>query len=197
MRLSRSASIAMAIASVALALGLFAWAHAGAQQELPLAEMALQKDELPGSYQILDIGPTTFQDVSQPINSANSTSFRAHSFLEAYKVNALVGQAEIGQYLYRYQDATQAEEQAQALITYALQDPKSQPMQPVLVDDGSKGIPGVAGQTIRFTSPETGAVYYWFVDVQGRTLILLFVGGSENEHTRMTFEALKAHVQQH
>jgi hypothetical protein len=195
-RLSKSASITVAIASVALAVGLFAWAHAVAQQELPLAEMALQKDELPGSYRILNASPTTFQDVSQPINSANSVSFRVHPFLEAYKVYALAGQAEIGQYLYRYQDATQAEEQAQTLITYALQDPKSQPMQPVLVDDGSMGSPGVAGQTIRFTSSETGAVYYWFIDVQGRTLILLVVGGPENEHTRMTFEALKAQIQQ-
>lgn len=178
---------AVVFAFIVLAIGLFTWARVSAQRELSLAEMALQEYELPQPHQILGTGPTTFKDVSQPINSANSAAFYVHPFLEAYRVNVLAEEAEIGHYLYRYEDKTQAEAQARALITYAIQSPGVELLQPV--DDG-------ISQTIRFTSVETGAVYYWFIGVQERTLTLLMVGGPAGEQTRMTFESLKKRVQQ-
>ncbi|MER3459620.1 MAG: hypothetical protein C4309_14260 [Chloroflexota bacterium] len=190
----RATFLAILFAFIVLAIGLFAWARVSAQQELPLAEMALQEYELPKAHQILSAGPTTFQDVSQPINLANSVAFRVHQFHEAYKINVLAEEAEIGHYLYRYDDKTQAENQAKALITYALQDPRVRPVQPR--DDGNKEHRSLSGQTVQFTNTEAGAVYYWFIDVQGRTLILLMVGGPAGERTRTTFEALKDRVQQ-
>jgi len=175
------------------------WVRVSAQLERPLAEIALRKSELPDGAEILSAGPVPLEDVSHPINAANSASFRVHEFLEAYRVNALGKQVNIGHYLYRYRDAIQAEEQARVLATYALQDKKSQYLQPMLIDDEADAESHSGkGQVIRFTGPEAGAVYYyWFIGVEGRTLMLLFVGGPPNESTKAVFESLKASAQQH
>jgi hypothetical protein len=167
-----------------------------AQGERPLAEMALQKSELPEGTAVLSNGPTGLDDLSQPINSYNSAAVRVHEFLEAYEITT-VGKFQIAHYLYRYQNANQAEEQARAFTEYGLHGEKSQSLRPVLVPDASPAInKKVTGQNIRVTDPETGGVYYWFVGVEGRTLTLLVVGGPSNDSTRVAFESLKDRIQQ-
>lgn len=189
--------LVMFVGLIAFASSVLARGHVFAEQERPLAEMALQKSELPEGTKILSAGPTVFNDVSQPINSANSANFRVHEFLEVYRLNTVGKQVNAGHYLYRYRDVTQAEEQARVLVTYALQDKESQRLQPLLINNGAAAESSSGkGQVIRFINPEIGAVYYWFIGVKGRTLMLLVVGGPLNEPTKTTFESLKARVQQ-
>ena len=180
-----------------IALGLLGsapiQAYVSAQLEQPLAEMALQERELPANTPILSAGPVSFEDPSHPINAMNSASFRVHEFLEVYQLDAVGDQIDIGNYLYRYDSAIHAEEQAKAFIEYALQHKE---LQPVLISDSSDVNRGVKGQSIRVVSPETGGIYYWFIGAKGRTLILLAVTGLPNESAQATFESLKATVQQ-
>jgi len=184
--------IVMAVILLATYGLLFAWNHVFAQPECPLAEMALQESDLPDDVEVLSAGPTSFDDASQPINSENSRSFGVHEFLEAHKVSFLGKQIHGGHYLYRYRDSAQAEEQAARLVVYALQDER---LQPTIVEKDSAP-QGVKGQVVRFISPDTGGVYYWFIGVTGRTLVLLFVGGPLNEETRTSFNLLKLRVQE-
>jgi Flp pilus assembly protein CpaB len=182
------------IAVAALALSA---TSAAAQPERPLTEMVLQKNELPLGTTVLSIGPTGFDDLSQPINSFNSAAFRVHEFSEAYKIAAVGKELEVGHYLYRYQSVKEAEEQARAITEDAFSNPKSQPLRPVVMPDASAAANKTAiGQSIQVTDPETGGVYYWFVGVEERTLMLLVVGGPSNDQTRAAFESFRARVQQ-
>lgn len=168
-----------------------------AQPERPLAEMALQKNELPEGTSVLRIGPTGFDDLSQPINSFNSAAFRVHEFSEAYQIATVGKEFSVGHYLYRYQSVKEAEEQARAITEYTLNNTKSQPLRPVLMPDASAAANKKAiGQSIQVTDPETGGVYYWYVGVEGRTLMLLVVGGPPDERTRAAFESFKDRAQQ-
>lgn len=181
-----------------IALGLFGSvpirAYVSAQLEQSLAEIALQEKELPANTQILSAGFVSFEDPSHPINAMNSSSFRVHEFLEAYQLDAVGDQIDIGNYLYRYGSATHAEEQAKAFIEYALQHKE---LQPVLISENSDVRHGLKGQSIQVVNPETGGIYYWFIGTKGHTLVLLAVTGLPNELTQATFESLKATVQQH
>lgn len=164
-----------------------------AQQAQPLAKMALQEEELPRGVQALHAGPISFEDLSHPLNSENTLPV-VHQFLEAYQISFLGEKIHGGHYLYRYEDPKQAEEQATRLVAYISQE--AQRLQPVRIDDGS-ALPGqrVKGQAFRFTDPETGGVFYWFIGVKERTLMMLLVVGLPNEETRTTFELLKKYVQ--
>ncbi|WP_448593224.1 hypothetical protein [Thermoflexus hugenholtzii] len=171
----------------------FIWGHAFAQQEQPLAKMALREEELPRGFHVLHAGPIQFEDLSHPLNSENTLPV-VHRFLEAYKISFLGENVHGGHYLYRYKDPKQAEEQATRLVTYISQE--AQRLQPVRIDNGS-ALPGqkVKGQAFRFTDPETAGVFYWFIGVKERTLMMLLVVGPPNEETGATFELLKQHVQ--
>ncbi len=183
----------IAIAALALSAN-----GAAAQPERPLAEMALQKNELPEGTSVLSIGPTGFDDLSQPINSFNSAAFRVHEFSEAYKITTVGKELQIGHFLYRYQSAREAEKQARAITEDAFKNPKSRPLRPVLMPDDASAAANkkAIGQSIQVTDPETGGVYYWYVGVEGRTLMLLVVGGPPDDRTRAAFESFKNRVQQ-
>ena len=181
---------------IALAGLVLSVSNVFAQPERPRAEMALQKGELPEGPAVLSNGPTGLDDLSQPINSSTIAALGGHEFLEAYKIDTVGKEFQIGHYLYRYQSTHQAEEQAQAITEYALHGEKSQSLRPVLMPDTSPAVDKkVTGQNIQVTDPETGGVYYWFVGVEGRTLTLLVVGGPSNDSTRVAFESLKDRIQ--
>lgn len=167
-------------------------AYVSAQLEQPLAETALQERELPINTPIMSAGFASFDDPSHPINAMNSASFHVHEFLEVYSLDAVGDQVDIGNYLYRYGNAIEAEEQAEAFVEYAL---KQKELQPALISSSYDANDG-KGQSIRVFSPETGGIYYWFVGTKGRTLVLLAVAGLSDETTRATFDLLKSMVEQ-
>lgn len=182
------------LATAALALSEV---NASAQREQPLAEMALQNSELPSGSRVLSIGQTSFDDLSQPINSLNSARFGTSHFLEAYKIAAVNDNLGVSHYLYRYENSTQSEAQASALLAYMLQGEKSQPFKPLVISNKSAAAPNsLEGKSIQVTDPETGGVYYWFVATKGRDLMLLLVEGGPSDQTKTAFDALITRIQQ-
>ncbi len=197
MNLKKIAVLITFVGLIAIAALVLSANGVPAQPERPLAEMALQKSELPEGTSVLSVGPTGFDDLSQPINSFNSASFRVHEFSEAYKIATVGKEFSVGHYLYRYPNASEAEEQARAITEDAFSNPKSQSLRPVLIPDATAAANKKAiDQSVQVTDPETGGVYYWFVGVKGRTLMLLVVGGPPDDQTRAAFESFKDRVQQ-
>lgn len=177
-----------------------------AQREPSLAELALKADDLAGlpgvsGSALRKSGPTSADDLSQPLNTKNDlgplTTVRAFLFKyeEAYAVEAGAWDGQyatyIGNYLYRYADSAQAEAAANELIKFVLQDPQGKPLDigPQMTDSGTRG------QTAMTIDLE-GSAIYWFAAAKGRTLILLMVNGMPVPPTQEAFEALAIRILQ-
>lgn len=168
------------------------------EREPSLAELALKADDLAGLPGVSDSvlrksGPTSADDVSQPLNTKNDLGSLtiAREFLfeyeEAYAVEAGAwdGQyaAYIGNYLYRYPDPTQAQGIADQVIDAILRYPEGH-LIGLETQDGP-----ISGRTAMFIGSEGDAIY-WFVGTQDNVLILLTVNGPSTSSTEELFKAL-------
>jgi len=169
-----------------LLAGGFAMAQVSAQQERPLAESALRKTDFAPSI-ILTRGAFTIKEEAQPLNSVNG--LRIHEFQSGYSFTGAADELQFAHYLYRFQNARDAQEQAQRVIDSANSE-KAKPLMPELSLDTLLAKDD-SGTTVRVTDPETGGYYYWYVATRGRDLSLLMIGGAPNAQTLAQFNQYK------
>lgn len=162
------------------------WMQASAQRERPLAERALHQTDWAPSI-VLTQGAFTIKEEAQPLNSVNG--LRIHKFQSGYSFTGTADKLQFAHYLYRFQNARDAQEQAQRVIDSANSE-KARPLAPEISLDALLAKDD-SGTTIRVTDPETGGYYYWYVATRGRDLSLLMIGGAPNAQTLAQFNQYK------
>lgn len=190
-------NLMLLIVLVCLVLGSGFWWASGriqAQDPSPLAELALQPEDLSKNALWLSVGATDLDDISQPLNSDNlinnpaldATTLLAYD--DAYKAEATelddTGStvAVISNYLYQYTDRRHAQVAAQQVVGLLMQA------------DGSQASADVAtGETVRISQAD-GLVSYWWVDADDQILSLLRVEGSSAPTTQHVFTKVIAQV---
>ncbi|MBE2234913.1 MAG: hypothetical protein IAE85_15570 [Anaerolinea sp.] len=183
-------NLMLLIVLVCLVLGSGLWWASGRIQDQappPLAELALQPEDLSKNALWLSVGATDLDDISQPLNShnlINNPALDAATLLaydDAYKAE-IVEMDDTGStvavtanYLYQYADRRHAQIAARQVVGLLMQA------------DGSQASADVAtGETVRISQAD-GMASYWWVDADGQTLSLLRVEGSSAQTTEQVF----------
>lgn len=175
-----------------------------AQTEIPLANLALQPQDLSKGALWRGAGTVDAADMSQPLNRLNVENLSSNSmpdtaslltYEDAYKVEAVEldesgsGVAAVGNYLYRYPDSAQAQAAANAFVAALLQVDRGT----LLVDHVQAEKGDRLDQRIALVG-SAGTAISWFAGVNGRTLTLLMVEGLPSPTTQAVFDDLVARL---
>jgi hypothetical protein len=154
---------------------LFAWSNS--REQPSLAAMALQPSQLPQGSKWLHSGESFKNDISHPINAyIEGVSFQENQTLLLGYKSAYQASAELpdhatlymGNFLYRYPDAQQAEQVKRLMISEILAVGNSDSLE--IAQPSEQG--GLTGQAISVVGKE-GEIMYWFIGSQNETLVLL------------------------
>lgn len=173
----------------------FWWASSRiqAQDPSPLANLALQPQDLSKNALWLSVGATDLNDISQPLNSDNLMNghvLDAAALLaydDAYKAEVVElddkgSTVVIANYLYQYADRRQAQAAAQQMMGMLMQ-----------ADGLQVSTDAAPGETVRISQAD-GVVSYWWVNTNNQILPLLRVEGLPGETTERLFTEMIAKV---
>jgi len=175
----------MAIGLTLLVLGVILVSTLSqAQTEIPLADLAIQPGILADNPERIKAGMTHAGDPSQPLSRATADLPQAKdnlllNYKEAYRVEGFDEKrgVYVGNYLYRYTDASQVEAVAQAFF-----DSVTAYKGELLSDD-------LGGKQVLFIGSAEDVIY-WHIGVKDNVLILLIVNGPVSPQTQAAFQDL-------
>lgn len=155
-----------------------------AQTEVPLADLAIQPEILADTPERIKAGMTHAGDPSQPLSRATAGLPQAKdnlllNYKEAYRVEGFDEKrgVYVGNYVYRYTDASQVEAVAQAFFDS------------VTAHKGELLSADLGGKQVLFVGSAEDGIY-WHIGVKDNVLILLMVNGSVSPQTRAVFQDL-------
>jgi len=175
----------MAIGLTLLMLGIIlASTLSQAQTEIPLADLAIQPGILADNPERIKAGMVHVDDPSQPLSRATANLPQVKddlllNYKEAYRVEGFDEKrgVYVGNYVYRYTDASQVEAVAQAFL-----DSVTAHKGELLSDD-------LGGKQVLFVG-SAGDGIYWHIGVKDNVLMLLMVNGPVSPQTQAVFQDL-------